>query len=101
MPPPPPPLPNKSALPLAACAAAACDADIEESDEVAVDAVTVVGCPNFVRSVLVLLAAVTSDASLPTRIVRGSSMDKCNTPDTERSEVAKRESKRKREEMLK
>lgn len=61
-------------------AAAAAEADEEGSDEVAV----VVGCPvferskelcNLERSVLVLLAAVTSEASLPTRTVQGAEGD--------------------------
>ena len=64
--------------------AAACDGD---SEEVAV--VTMVGCPvferndelcNFDRSVLVLLAAVTSEASLPTRTVQGAEGDQWRTP---------------------
>lgn len=64
--------------------AAACEGD---SDEVAV--VTMVGCPvferndelcNFDRSVLVLLAAVTSEASLPTRTVQGAEGDQWSTP---------------------
>lgn len=59
----------------------------EDNDEVAV--VTMVGCPvferneelcNFDKSVLVLLAAVTSAASLPTRTVQGAEGDQCSTP---------------------
>lgn len=68
-------------------AAAAWDADDEDadSDEVAV----VVGCPvfernnelwSFERSVLVLWAAVTSEASLPTRTVQGAVGDQWSTP---------------------
>lgn len=58
-----------------------------DSEEVAV--VTMVGCPvferneelcNFDRSVLVLLAAVTSEASLPTRTVQGAEGDQWRTP---------------------
>lgn len=61
------------------------DANDEGSEEVAV----VVGCPvfernrelcNFDRSVLVLLAAVTSLASLPTRTVQGAEGDQWSTP---------------------
>lgn len=59
----------------------------EDNDDEAV--VTMVGCPdferseelcNFERSVLVLLAAVTSEASLPTRTVQGAEGDQWRTP---------------------
>lgn len=69
------------------------DADVDWKDdgnaEDDVAAVTVIGCPdfdalavfcNFDRSVFVLLAAVTSDASLPTRTVHGDECDQDNTP---------------------
>lgn len=71
---------------------ATADADVDwkddgEADDVA--AVTVIGCPDFDaravlcsfdRSVFVLLAAVTSDASLPTRTVHGDDGDQVKTP---------------------